>query len=334
MTATPPPPPMPPAAPPLTDAGSKRTILIIAGIIFLIIAGVVTWFLMNSSDDADFTAVSASAETLQQACFDTGLFYDEFGSCYEINPASILPADRPQFVVAAGSTGTEVAGEATATQSGGSNTGQSNPGTSNNAGGTTGQSNPGTSTDTSTDTGTTGQSNPGTSTDTSTDTDTGTTTTEPTTTPTEKAETPTERPITPTDMVWKIRVSPTMPEGGCGSDARVDGKLPKECTDFQRAYGGTSNYRCTHASNGAFSCTESNGNGALNGNVTRTFIALDRTNGGTGSVRLTGSNAKDGNTPGMICSMSGSSTETVQDQNGTKGEVSGTWTATSNTQGC
>ncbi|MFT6803339.1 MAG: hypothetical protein ACJA2H_000345, partial [Nitriliruptoraceae bacterium] len=34
------------------------------------------------------------------------------------------------------------------------------------------------------------------------------------------------------------------------------------------------------------------------------------------------------------CSMSGSSTETVQDQNGTKGEVSGTWTATSNTQGC
>jgi hypothetical protein len=357
MAAIPPtPPPAPPAQAPqpdtpdggLQNTGCLPSPLVIAmavGIMLIIIAIFATVFGMRGGDAIDFTAVDAAAQAKQQVCFDEGLFYDELGSCYSIDPGLIVVENRAQFIVEPGpsdeATDTAVPGDSTTqssgqanpgTSSGGSTgpTGPKNPSTTTNSGqadpgsstGSTGQTDPGSTADTDTDTGTTTtadtDTDTGTTTTADTDTDTGTTTTTPTETATEtKTEptAPTPEPIVTTNNdEWVFRFTPDEPSTGCeGDEGRETGSLSQECTDYKSSRGGSESFQCTHSSDGTFTCPKQNdGNQdqAVNGTVTRDGISLTKTKpeqdqSKVGYYRMRGTTVKDGSIAGEICEISG-----------------------------
>lgn len=215
---------------------------------------------------------------------------------------------------------------------GSSSTGQSNPSGGSSS---TGQSNP--SGGSSSDDSDTGQADPGGDDGTTEPTSEATT---PTTTSSPSPSTaPAATPITATERApWEFRWSPTTPEGGCGPDSRVDGKLSEECQDFQRAYGNTSSFSCDHATDGRMFCEQQDGNRdmVVEGTVTLSSANLSRyvpSQDKSNTADMSGA-AAPGSDPGLVCSMSGSSTETVFRTDESTGRVPGTWSATRNVAGC
>ena len=327
-----------PGAEAADPGGNLARYIVIIGSIIVIIVGLI-WFLFLRSDGGpeDFTAVDEQAQALQQACFDGGLWYDQFGNCYSVDPASIREEDRPQFVVAAGTTDV-VLGGATAAEgtSAGGSTGPSNPSSS---GGNSGPSNP------SSSGGNSGPSNPSSSggnTTTQPTTTTSSPTAVPSTTPTTQ---PTAQPTTPaagaivatSSDEWVFRMSPTKPDG---EDCQIpDGgglnDLSEGCQHYQAAYSGSSSFQCDHGANGAFSCptqNDANRDNTISGQVTRSSIALTRNSPGS-TFDMRGSSVADGSTPGEVCDISGSYTQNFS-MNGQAASQPGTYTGSRNAPGC
>jgi len=297
--------------------------------------------LFGGRDSNDFTAVDATSKSRQQVCFDGNLFYDQFGNCYKVNPASIVLEQRPSFVVDPATVVTS--GAATAASAGapnpassGAGTGQSNPAggvtttQANPSGGaTTTQPNPsgGTTTTQPNPSGTTTQGNPS----------GGTATTTTSAVPkTQATAAPTVIAITSAEFVFKF--APTVPTGGCGDASRVNGQLSEQCQDYGRAYGGTSNFQCSLQSTGQMQCTQKDGNRdmAIEGSVTPASAQLSRSVPGStrsSKAAMTGTTSM-GSTPGTVCKLAGNFVETVSRSNGSTGQVSGTWTAARNSSGC
>jgi hypothetical protein len=359
MAAIPPtPPPAPPAQAPQPDTPdgglqnmgclSPLVIAMAVGIMLIIIAIFATVFGMRGGDAIDFTAVDAAAQAKQQVCFDEGLFYDEFGSCYSIDPGLLIAENRAQFIVDPGpsdeATDTAVAGGST-TQS----SGQANPATSSGGStGSTGPKNPSTTTtnsgqaDPGSTTGSTGQTDPGST----ADTDTGTTTTTPTETATETEPTaPTAEPILTTNNdEWVFRFSPDEPSTGCeGDEGRVNGSLSQECQNYSSSRGGSESFQCTHSSDGTFACPKQNdGNRdqAVNGKVQRDGISLNKTKpeqdqSKVGYHRMRGTTVKDGSIAGEICEISGRFEHFLDGSATTNPRVvEGSWSARRNASGC
>jgi hypothetical protein len=312
------------------------------GIMLIIIAIFATVFGMRGGDAIDFTAVDAAAQAKQQVCFDEGLFYDELGSCYSIDPGLIVVENRAQFIVEPGpsdeATDTAVPGDSTTEPSG-----QANPDTSSGGStGSTGPKNPSTTTNS-------GQADPGSTADTDTDTtttaDTDTDTTTPTETATETEPTaPTAEPIVTTNNdEWTFTFTPDEPSTGCeGDEGRETGSLSQECSNYNSSRGGNESFQCTHSSDGTFTCPKQDGGDqeAVNGTVTRDGISLTKTKpeqdqSKVGYHRLRGTTVKDGSIAGEICEISGRF-EHFLDGSATANPrvVEGSWSARRNASGC
>ena len=83
----------------------EKTKWVVAGLLVLALGfiGVFVFFVRDGGGNVSQTTNLSPEEILahQTRCFEAGLFYDEFGVCYNIDPTGLTPEERAQHVVQA-----------------------------------------------------------------------------------------------------------------------------------------------------------------------------------------------------------------------------------------